>query len=102
VTRPLIVVFTDRATLQARRAVAWWRENRPVAPDLLEQEIRSVLGLVASAPTLGAVARDTRVKNVRRVLVRRTRYHVYYRVDAGGAQLEVLALWHTSRREPIF
>ena len=59
----------------------WWRENRPAAPDLLEQELQSVLALVASAPTLGAVARDARVKDVRRVLLRRTRYHVYYWVD---------------------
>ena len=101
-TAPLTVAFTARAAQQARRALAWWRERRPAAPDLLEQELRNVLALVASAPTLGAVARDARVKGVRRVLLRKTRYHVYYRVDAAGAQLEVLGVWHTSRREPSF
>jgi plasmid stabilization system protein ParE len=100
VTSALTVAFTARATNQARRALTWWRENRPAAPDLLEQELRSVLALVAAAPTLGAVARDTRIKDVRRVLLRRTRYHIYYRIEAAFARLEVLALWHTSRREP--
>jgi plasmid stabilization system protein ParE len=100
VTSVLTVAFTARATKQTRRALAWWRENRSAAPDLLEQELRSVLALVAVAPTLGAIARDTRIKEVRRVLLRRTRYHVYYRVDAALGRLEVLALWHTSRREP--
>ena len=99
-TVPLTVAFTARAARQTRRALTWWRENRPASPGLLEQELRSVLALVASAPTLGAVARDARVKDVRRVLLRRTRYHLYYRIDASGAGLEVLAVWHASRREP--
>jgi plasmid stabilization system protein ParE len=80
--------------------LGWWAENRPAAPDLLEQELRNVLALVAATPTLGALARDTRVKDVRRVLLRRTRYHVYYRVDSASVRLEVLALWHASRRDP--
>jgi plasmid stabilization system protein ParE len=80
--------------------LAWWRENRLAAPDLLKQELRSVLELVAAAPTLGAIARDTRIEGVRRVLLRRTGYHVYYRIDATGTRLEVLALWHTKRRDP--
>ena len=83
-TVPLTVAFTARATQQTRRALSWWRENRLAAPGLLEQELRSVLALVASAPTLGAVARDARVKDVRRVLLRGTRYYVHYRVDAAG------------------
>jgi plasmid stabilization system protein ParE len=100
VSRTLTVAFTARATNQTRRALAWWRENRPAAPDLLEQELRSVLALVAAAPSLGAVARDPRIEDVRRVLLRRTRYHVYYRVDAAAERLDVLAVWHSNRREP--
>ena len=99
-TSVLAVAFTARATRQTRRALAWWAENRPAALGLLEQELRNVLALVAATPTLGALARDTRVKDVRRVLLRRSRYHVYYRVDSAGMRLEVLALWHTSRRDP--
>ena len=99
-TVPLTVAFTARATKETRQAIAWWRENRPAAPYLLEQELRNVLALVASAPTLGAVARDARVKGVRRVLMRRTRYHLYYRINAGGTLLEVVALWHANRRDP--
>jgi plasmid stabilization system protein ParE len=101
VTSALTVAFTARATKQTRRALTWWRESRPAAPDLLEQELRSVLALVAAAPMLGAVARDNRIKDVRRVLLRRTRYHVYYRVQVAAGRLEVLALWHTSRRDPL-
>jgi plasmid stabilization system protein ParE len=100
VTRKLTVAFTKRATNQTRRALAWWRENRRAAPDLLEQELRSVLALLSEAPMLGAVARDPRIKDARRVLLRRTRYYVYYRVKTEQGRLEVLALWHASRRDP--
>ena len=53
--------------------------------------------LVATAmmPTLGATVRGERAPGLRRVLLRRTRYHVYYR--ARGEVLEVLAVWHASR-----
>jgi plasmid stabilization system protein ParE len=100
VNRRLTVAFTKRAANQTRRALAWWRENRRASPDLLEQELRSVLALLAEAPMLGAVARDARIKDVRRVLLRRTRYYVYYRAKAEEGRLEVLALWHASRRDP--
>ena len=90
-TSALTVAFTARATKQTRRALRWWRENRPGAPDLLEQELRSVLALVAAAPMLGAVARDKRVSEVRRVLLRRTRYHVYYRVQVAAGCARVVA-----------
>jgi plasmid stabilization system protein ParE len=100
VSRTLTVAFTKRATNQTRRALAWWRENRRAAPDLLEQELRAVLALLAEAPTLGAVARDARIKDARRVLMRRTRYYVYYRAKSEEGRLEVLALWHASRHDP--
>jgi len=47
-------------------------------------------------PTLGAPAKSERVPEVRRVLLRKTRYHLYYRVR--GNALEVLAVWHRDRR----
>jgi plasmid stabilization system protein ParE len=81
-------------------ALGWWRENRPLAPDLLDEELRGVLAIVATTPTIGALARDARLQGVRRILLRRTRYHLYYRVNAPAGRLEVLALWH-ARRKPL-
>jgi plasmid stabilization system protein ParE len=50
-------------------------------------------------PTLGAPARALPLHRVRRVLMRRTRSYIYYRVFR--ETLEVLAVWHASRdREP--
>jgi plasmid stabilization system protein ParE len=103
VNATLQVVLTARAARETRTALVWWREHRPAAPRLLARERRgtlALLALLASAPGLGALARDTRLAGVRRALLPRSRYHVYYRVDAGASRLEVLALWHTRRRAP--
>jgi plasmid stabilization system protein ParE len=92
---PLAVVFQARATREVEAIDAWWRENRPSAPDLFATELGDMIAAVALLPSLGAPARNARLVGVRRVLLRRTRYHVYYWVHAD--QLEVLAVWHAVR-----
>ena len=54
-----------------------------------------MLAAIAGAPFAGTAVR-TRQGNVRRVLLARVRYYVYYRVTSAG-EVEVLALWHASR-----
>ena len=46
-------------------------------------------------PGVGAPLLHARVEGVRRLHLARIRYHLYYRVRPG--EVEVLALWHTSR-----
>jgi plasmid stabilization system protein ParE len=94
-TEPLSVVFQRRAIREAEAIDEWWRSNRPSAPDLFVTELESMLGAAALMPTLGAPARSERATGVRRLVLRNTRYHVYYRVR--GQRLEVLALWHATR-----
>jgi plasmid stabilization system protein ParE len=93
------VVFHTRAAEDAAAIDLWWTINRRAAPDLFRQELEEVVTLVASSPTLGRAAdtNDDDFPGVRRVLMRRTRYHVYYRVV--GEVLEVLAIWHGARGE---
>ena len=73
------------------RIDAWWRENRSSAPELFLQELASACGLVAGAPHIGRRYPHPTVREVRRVLLRATRYHVYYTVHEGAVVL--LAVW---------
>jgi plasmid stabilization system protein ParE len=91
----LDVVFQHRATRDIEEINAWWRDNRPAAPDLFLLEVRATLSIAALSPTLGAPARDVRLAGIRRLILQRTRYHVYYRV--AGQVLEILAVWHAVR-----
>jgi plasmid stabilization system protein ParE len=67
----------------------------PFGSGPLRNELESMLGAAALMPTLGAPARSERATGVRRLVLRSTRYRVYYRVR--GQRLEVLALWHGTR-----
>lgn len=77
-TEPLSVVFQRRAIREAEAIDEWWRSNRPSAPDLFVTELEAMLGAAALMPTLGAPARSERASGVRRLLLRTTRYHVYF------------------------
>lgn len=56
----------------------WWRAHRSAAPDLFVEELASCVELIASMPLVGRRYAATRVPGIRRVLMRGTRYHVYY------------------------
>lgn len=95
----LRVKISARAASHIRKAAEWWAEHRPAAPGAVRIDIGDALDLLAEQPGIGATYGGARAKGVRRLLVGRIQYFIYYRV-AGGA-LEVLAVWHSSRgRQP--
>lgn len=47
------VVLSETATREFAVAVEWWRENRPAAPTLLEDEMAVVLRRLADMPLTG-------------------------------------------------
>ena len=93
----LPLVFTRRAERQLENAVAWWRANRPAAPNALIQELTRALDLIACQPGIGAVASNSRLAGVRRILLEPVGYHVYYRVRPVLRRIDILAFWHGQR-----
>jgi len=97
----LVIKPTPRAAAEIRRASAWWRTNRPDAPLALVEDLERAFHLVAAQPGIGARARKAGREGVRRLLLSRTGYHLYYQINAEAGRVEVLALWHARRgREP--
>lgn len=84
-----------RAQREITRAAQWWAENRPAAPGAIRLDLEQALALLVEHPGAGMRVRTPRSGDVRRFLLLRTQYFVYYRVRE--QQLEVLALWHASR-----
>ncbi len=93
----LPVVFTRRAARQVESAAIWWSENRPAAPDAIGQDLAAALRIVSRHPGVGAPAGSQRLRGVRRILLRRVSYLMYYRVAPRKKRLEILALWHARR-----
>jgi len=93
------VVLTPEAQGDARRIDDWWRANRPAARGLFTEELSAALAMLEATPEIGRPYRHRIVSTLRRVLLRATRYHVYY-VVAGNA-VRVLAVWSAIRgRQP--
>ena len=89
------VLLTPEAREQARIVDAWWKEHRPHAPSLFEEEPSIALTTLAGAPTAGRPYANPRVSQVRRLLLRATRHHVYYRIEEDA--VIVLAMWSAVR-----
>ena len=89
------VRVTKRADAQIDQAASWWEQNRPYAPGAVDEELTEAFALLAAQPGIGTPALNARTRGVKRILLARIRYWLYYRVR--GDEVAILALWHTSR-----
>ena len=91
------VVVTRRAASEIAAASEWLLGNRPKAPGAIGEELERAFALLSLQPHIGARARSERLPGIRRILLSRVQYHLYYRVNEEGGRVEVLALWHARR-----
>ena len=87
--------FSRGAFRQIDAADSWWKENRPASPDLFMSELRVGLGQIRRVPTVFADLGDPRMPGLRRLLMPKSRYYIYWTTQA--EVVEILAVWHTSR-----
>jgi toxin ParE1/3/4 len=74
---------------------AYIAQDDPAAARLVVERVLNAVAMLAEQPNLG---RPGRVPNTRELVVLKTRYIVPYRVRGGF--VEVLRVFHTSRRPP--
>ena len=91
----LDVEVTRRAAAQIEQAAHWWGQNRLAAPDAIRLDFEEARELLASQPEIGARSSTIRYPDLRRLYLRRVRYHIYYRVTT--SKVVILAFWHASR-----
>jgi plasmid stabilization system protein ParE len=91
------VGFSRTADAQVEAIEGWWRENRPAAPDMFGRELESAVRLLGTSPLLGKIYAHTPVPAVRRLLIGRSRYHLYWELDAASDTVTIVAVWHAGR-----
>jgi plasmid stabilization system protein ParE len=74
---------------------SWWRRNRHASPNLFLDELAASFDIIGHAPNIGRLYRQSPAPDTRRVLLKGTRYHVYYVPLAD--EVRVLAVWHARR-----
>ncbi len=67
---------------------------------MLADELEAAYTLITDMPFAGESVVHSRIIGLRRVLLARTQYYLYYVVSEDVAMVEVLSLWHTSRGTP--
>ena len=85
------VTVSPEAEAQIRAIDGWWRQNRSAAPELFVQELSEALATLQAMPSAGCIAPHPELKELRRILLRTARYHVYYVTD--DETVLVLAVW---------
>jgi plasmid stabilization system protein ParE len=90
----LPVTTTPRADAHIREIDLWWRVNRQDSPNLFIDELTRSFLLLGNVPGMGKPYRLS-FPETRRLLLRRTRYHVYYAIYED--EILILAVWHAGR-----
>jgi plasmid stabilization system protein ParE len=96
VSRPRIELSPDALT-QIRAIRNWWEENRPAAPDLFREELLATVEALQSAPKGAAPYPFSQIPGLRRTLMQRMRYHVYFTYNEDRSLIFIHAVWHASR-----
>ncbi|MFH2006188.1 MAG: type II toxin-antitoxin system RelE/ParE family toxin [bacterium] len=91
------VTFSPTAQTHVETIGAWWRTNRLAAPDLLAEELAAAIDRLALSPLSGHVYEAGEAGRYLRLLLQRSRYHVYYRFAAEDDVVCIHAVWHTAR-----
>ena len=86
-----------RAQRETDRTDAWWRKNRPAAPDLFLRELVYVVELLMHSPTLGTAYEAEHFEGaVHRVPLERSERHLFY--GQLGDELVILCIWGARRK----
>jgi plasmid stabilization system protein ParE len=92
------LVISPSAADDIEAASRWWDANRPGAPQLFQRELLTALGIIEQSPRSLAASRDTSLGEVRRAVMPKSRYLVYFRVLKD--EVRILRVWHQSRSTP--
>jgi plasmid stabilization system protein ParE len=93
------VELSPRAVCQIEAADEWWREHRPAAPLLFVDELEAALERLAVHPRSGRPYPRPRYPDLRRLVLTRTRYHIYYEYLPAEDVVWVEDVWSAVRGE---
>ncbi len=96
----LLVVVTPRALRHIQSAKTWSEQHRGTVSPIVDEIDRALEDLLVSPESGAPVRWKMRTQRLRRVILFRIGYHLYYRVNAARSRLEIVGFWHERRRPP--
>ena len=89
-------LVSKRARAHLERSQAWWIANRDARALLLE-ELGAAEQDIRANPHIGVIYATHEGGDVRRILLPKTKHHLYYRYRADRDEVTVLAIWGAPR-----
>jgi plasmid stabilization system protein ParE len=87
------VRFTPEALDQIEEEDEWWRTHRLSAPELFLDELETTIERLVEQPRSGKRVREPDAPALQRVLLRKTRRHVYFVYNADQDVIAIHSVW---------
>lgn len=95
------VRFTPEALQAARAKQAWWKRHRDKAPRLFVVELAAVVAKLREGTDKDRQRYALRAgRTIWRLLMPKTRHHVYYRLGPTADEIEIVVIWNATAGAP--
>ena len=91
----LELIVPPKVELQIAEIDLWWRTHREKSPELFAEELSAAFQTISTTPRVGRRCRSSSHPSTRRLLLRATRFHVYYVEDV--EVIVILSVWSAVR-----
>jgi plasmid stabilization system protein ParE len=88
--------YALRALKEIDQCARWWKAHRD-AQFLFQEELAAAIRQTRTQPQLGQIYRVVGARVQRRLLMPKTEYHLYYRLE-GPDLILVLSVWGARRK----
>ena len=88
--------ISKRARLRAQKIDKRWRQEADY-PNLFAQELHAKLMELAEIPQLGSLWPTDKRPHLKRLLLEKTQYHVYFEVNERKEEIRILTVWGARR-----
>lgn len=88
--------ISKRARLRTKKIDERWRREAD-HPNLFAEELHARLTELVSIPQLGSPWPTERRPRLKRLLLEKTQYHVYFEVNERKGEIQILTVWGARR-----
>ena len=92
------VVWTERAISDLEAAIHSIAIEVPLSAERLRLDLLESVAFLSRFPSIGPIYERLRARRVREYLC--NRYRIFYQIDEQILRIEILMIWHSSRKEP--
>jgi len=91
--------ISKRAAQAAERIAERWRRHAG-DPDIFPRELLEAIELLETTRSPGSPFPTPRRPRLKRLLLRKSRCHIYFEVDEPGQTIRILHIWDGRRERP--